>query len=98
MGTPWRCAAALSLLLLVPGHFAANQGSKVLVLLEDTSLKSTHSAYFGSLSSRGYQLTYSAANAAGLKIKDWDTYLYDKIIVFASSTSGSSLLHAWVWK
>ena len=84
----WCCLAACSLLLLSPARIAAVQSSKVLVLLEDTSLKTTHSSYFGALSSRGYHLKFAAANAADLKIKDWDTYLYDKIILFASNTAG----------
>ena len=86
--TAWRCLAACSLLLSVPAIIASSQGSKVLVILENTALKSTHSSYFSALSSRGYQLTYAAANAPDLKIKDWDNYLYEQIIVFASSTSG----------
>ena len=93
--TVWRCLAACSLLLSVPAAIAAGQGSKVLVVLENTALKSTHSSYFSALSSRGYQLTYAAADGPDLKIKDWDTYLYEKIIVFASSTSGLPVQHAW---
>ena len=82
------CLAVCSLLLLFPGLEAAAQGRRVLALLDDTALKSSHSLFFSSLTSQGYQITYSAANAPGLSIKDWDVYLYDKIIVFASSTTG----------
>lgn len=63
----------------------------MLALLDDTALKSTHSLFFNSLSSRGYHVTYSAANAPDLAIKDWDVHLYDKIIVFASNILGSDL-------
>ena len=63
----------------------------MLALLDDTAIKSTHSIFFNSLTSRGYQITYSAANAPELAIKDWDIYLYDKIIVFASNTPGTIL-------
>ena len=75
-------------ILLLGGSQAIPQGRRVLALLEDLNLKSTHSIFFGSLTSQGYQITYSVANAADLSIKDWDVYLYDKIIVFASGTAG----------
>ncbi|KAL3159401.1 hypothetical protein ABBQ38_009831 [Trebouxia sp. C0009 RCD-2024] len=61
-----------------------NRFRRVLALLDDTAFKSTHSVFFNSLSSRGYHITYSAATAPDLAIKDWDVYLYDKIIIFAT--------------
>ena len=82
------CLATCCVLLLFHGTKAIGQGKRVLALLDDTALKNTHSLFFNSLSSRGYQITYSAANAPGLAIKDWDVYLYDKIIVFASNIPG----------
>lgn len=87
-GPLFRCLAAFSVLLLFTGSEAIGQRRRVLVLLDDTAVKSTHSLFFSSLTDRGYQITYSAANAQDLTIKDWDNYLYDKVIVFASSTSG----------
>ncbi len=83
------CLAVCCALLLFQASEAVGQGKRVLVLLDDTALKSTHSLFFSSLTARGYQLTYSAANAPDLSIKDWDNYLFDKVIVFASSTSGT---------
>lgn len=80
------CLAACFALVLFGGSEAVGQGKRVLALLDDTALKSTHSLFFNSLTSHGYQLTYSAASAPDLSIKNWDVYLYDKIIVFASST------------
>ncbi len=85
--------AACCVLLLFCGSDAAGQGKRVLALLDDTAVKSTHTLFFESLTARGYQVTYSAANAPDLSIKDWDNYLYDKVIVFAASTSGMQNLH-----
>ncbi|DBA85955.1 hypothetical protein WJX77_012239 [Trebouxia sp. C0004] len=87
------CIAVCCALLLFQASEVVGQSKRVLVLLDDTALKSTHSLFFSSLTARGYQLTYSAASAPDLSIKDWDNYLYDKVIVFASSTSefGGSL-------
>lgn len=82
-------------LLLFRNTEAIGQGKRVLALLDDTALKSTHSLFFNSLSSRDYQVTYSAANAPDLAIKDWDVYLYDKIIVFASNIPGRNLLQQY---
>lgn len=88
----WYCLATCCVLLLVRGTEAIGQGRRVLALLDDTAFKSTHSVFFNSLSSRGYHITYSAATAPDLAIKDWDVYLYDKIIIFATDMPGISLL------
>ena len=92
MSRSYRCyLATCCALLLIRNTEAIGQGKRVLALLDDTALKSTHSLFFNSLSSRGYQVTYSAANAPDLAIKDWDVYLYDRIIVFASNILGINL-------
>ena len=88
----WCCLATCCVLLLVRSTEAIGQGKRVLALLDDTAFKSTHSLFFNSLSSRGYQITYSAVTAPDLAIKDWDVYLYDKIIIFASDMPGISVL------
>ena len=85
------CLAVCCLLLLARVGATASEGPRVLVLLEEKALKSSHSLFFDALTSRGYQLSYSAATAPTLKIKDWDTYLYEKVIVFASGVTGMLL-------
>ena len=92
MSSSFRCCLAVCCaVVLFWTSEAIGQGKRVLALLDDTAIKSTHSTFFNSLTSRGYQITYSAANSPELAIKDWDVYLYDKIIVFASNTPGTTL-------
>ncbi|GAB4821924.1 hypothetical protein N2152v2_008970 [Parachlorella kessleri] len=60
---------------------AASQ--RVLVLLESLDLQQSHSEFFGGLSSRGYQLDFKQVSDKMLQLRDWDTWLYDKVIIFA---------------
>ncbi|KAK9840322.1 hypothetical protein WJX74_007586 [Apatococcus lobatus] len=61
------------------------QKSDVLVILEDQQLKSTHSIFFGHLRQLGYQLDYRSADDKKLQLRDWDSWLYDKVICFAAA-------------
>jgi len=58
-------------------------GNKVLVLLENLTVKETHSIFFKSLADTGLELTYKVADDSGLQIKKYGQYLYDHIIVFS---------------
>ena len=60
---------------------------RVLVLLGEPSLKNSHSIFFSSIRDRGYDLDYkSFANAP--QLRDYDQWLYDKIIVMAKGGAG----------
>ena len=79
---------ACSLVSLLSVNFAQASEKKVLVILEDLQVKSTHSILFGHLRQLGYQLEYKAADDKKLQIRDWDSWLYDKIICFAAAVPG----------
>ena len=64
---------------------AAKSKKKTLVLLENLSIKDTHSVFFGDLKSRGFQLTYKMADDSGLALSKYGDYLYDNLIIFAPS-------------
>lgn len=59
-------------------------GKRVLVLLESSELKTTHSIFWRSLEERGYELTFegTASSTALRKYGDWQ---YDNLILFAPS-------------
>merc|ERR1719333_1489455 len=59
------------------------ESNRVLVLLENLTVKETHSIYFKSLVDSGFELTYKVADDSGLQIKKYGQYLYDLIIVFS---------------
>ncbi|EOX91183.1 Dolichyl-diphosphooligosaccharide-protein glycosyltransferase 48kDa subunit family protein isoform 2 [Theobroma cacao] len=66
---------------------------RVLVLLDDFSLKSSHSIFFNSLKSRGFDLEFKLADDPTLSLRRYGQYLYDALILFSPSTErfGGSL-------
>ena len=64
---------------------AGQESNRVLVLLENLTVKETHSIYFKSLVDSGFELTYKVADDSGLQIKKYGQYLYEHIIVFSPS-------------
>ncbi|KAK9794636.1 hypothetical protein WJX73_004381 [Symbiochloris irregularis] len=78
--------ALVLLALLVATLVAPIRGDKeVLVLVENTNYASTHSLFFAQLSDAGYQLDVRAADDKTLRLRDWDTWIYSKLIIFASA-------------
>jgi len=61
----------------------ASADSRVLVLLENLTVKETHSIYFKTLAAAGYELTFKVADDAALSLKKYGEYLYDHLVVFA---------------
>ena len=81
------------LLLLVSTAVCTHAFSdSVLVLVDDPFIRHTHSLYFGDLASRGYSLTFRAAGDKKLQLRDWDQWMYDKIIIFAPTAAGAFLV------
>ena len=70
-------------LLFVSGLAAAD--NRVLVLLENLTVKETHSIFLKSLQESGLELTYKVADDSSLHIKKYGQFLYDHIIVFSPS-------------
>ncbi|XVF15701.1 hypothetical protein REPUB_Repub09cG0178200 [Reevesia pubescens] len=66
---------------------------RVLVLLDDFSLKSSHSIFFNSLKSRYFNLEFKLAEDPSLSLQRYGQYLYDALILFSPSTErfGGSL-------
>ncbi|KAF4393239.1 hypothetical protein G4B88_001973 [Cannabis sativa] len=59
---------------------------RLLVLLDDFSLKSTHSIFFNSLKSRGFELEFKLADDPKLALQRYGQYLYDGLVLFSPST------------
>ena len=75
----------LLLSAFIPAH-ASNE--RVLVLVDDPFIRHTHSVYFGDLTSRGYSLTFRAAADKKLQLRDWDEWMFEKLIIFAPTVTG----------
>ncbi|KAK6150956.1 hypothetical protein DH2020_015888 [Rehmannia glutinosa] len=66
---------------------------QILVVLDDLSLKSSHSLFFTTLQSRGFNLDFKLADDPSVAVKRYGEYLYDGLILFSPSTDrfGGSL-------
>ncbi|KAM7253635.1 hypothetical protein ACFE04_021789 [Oxalis oulophora] len=58
---------------------------RILVLVDDISIKSSHSIYFKSLTSRGFALDFKLADDPKLALQRYGAYLYDALILFCPS-------------
>lgn len=56
---------------------------RTLVLLDDWSLRDTHSIFFRGLRDRGYELTFKLASDASLKLTKYGEFLHDNLLIFA---------------
>ena len=65
--------------------------AKVLVLYDDPLIRSTHSRYFRELHNQGHTITIKSVTDSSLKLKDWDDWIYEKLIMFAPGATGSKL-------
>eukprot|EP01097_Dermamoeba_algensis_P008158 TRINITY_DN52_c0_g1_i1.p1 TRINITY_DN52_c0_g1~~TRINITY_DN52_c0_g1_i1.p1 ORF type:complete len:436 (-),score=131.09 TRINITY_DN52_c0_g1_i1:171-1478(-) len=66
----------------VEAHSAS--GDRVLVVLKDSSLKSTHSRFFKSLQARGFKLTFGTSKDSSLVLSKYGEFLYDHLVLFVS--------------
>ncbi|XP_078433063.1 dolichyl-diphosphooligosaccharide-protein glycosyltransferase 48kDa subunit family protein [Wolffia australiana] len=58
---------------------------RLLVLVDDLAIRSSHSIYFRSLESRGYNLQFQLADDPKLALKRYGQYLYDGLVLFSPS-------------
>ncbi|KAL2905614.1 Dolichyl-diphosphooligosaccharide--protein glycosyltransferase 48 kDa subunit [Bienertia sinuspersici] len=76
-----------SLLLSLSTSFDPENPSvrRILVILDDASLKSSHSIFFNSLQSRGYNLDFKLSDDRNIALQRYGRYLYDSLILFSPS-------------
>ncbi|KAJ4849588.1 Dolichyl-diphosphooligosaccharide--protein glycosyltransferase 48 kDa subunit [Turnera subulata] len=87
---PYRSFLHLFLLLLLPiSSFSFSPepptDRRVLVLLDNLSLKSSHSLFFTSLQSRGFFLDFKLTDDPSLALQRYGEFLYDALILFSPS-------------
>ncbi|KAJ7967356.1 Dolichyl-diphosphooligosaccharide--protein glycosyltransferase 48 kDa subunit [Quillaja saponaria] len=78
----------LTLIPLLPflcSSFSAENPTdrRILVLLDDFAIKSSHSLYFKSLQSRGFDLEFKLADDPKIGLHRYGQYLYDGLILFS---------------
>ena len=75
-------------LALLAALCSTSLAAKVLVLQDDPLIRSTHSTYFRELHSQGHTVTIKSVTDSSLKLRDWDDWIYDKLVIFAPSATG----------
>lgn len=60
-------------------------GRRILVILDDISVKSSHSIFFSNLQSRGYNLDFKLSDDRKIALQRYGHYLYDGLILFSPS-------------
>jgi len=64
--------------------YAVNpSGTNVLVILDNLSMQQSYSVFFKDLTSRGYSLSFFAADDPAITLTEYGEYLYDHLIIFA---------------
>ncbi|CAA6659732.1 unnamed protein product [Spirodela intermedia] len=77
----------LPALISVTRAFSADSATdrRLLVLVDDLAVRSSHSIYFRSLESRGYDLQFRLADDPKLALQRYGQYLYDGLVLFSPS-------------
>lgn len=64
---------------------------RVLVLLDDLAIKSSHSLFFKTLQSRGFELDFKLADDPKISLQRYGQYTYDALILFSPTVDRKSL-------
>ncbi|KAG6529183.1 hypothetical protein ZIOFF_011379 [Zingiber officinale] len=95
LAIPLFLLSVVSLLSLRCGAFSADRPTdrRLLVLVDDLAIRSSHSLYFSTLQSRGYDLDFKLADDPSLALSRYGQYLYDGLLLFSPSVQrfGGSL-------
>lgn len=70
---------------IVPFAFVSAANKRTLVLLDNWTIRETHSIFFRTLRDRGFDLTYKTADDSALALVKYGEFLYDNLIIFSPS-------------
>ncbi|CAK8576553.1 unnamed protein product [Lathyrus sativus] len=75
----------LTLIPILCTSFSPDKPSdrRILVLVDDFAVKSSHSLYFKSLQSRGFDLDFKLADDPKIALQRYGQYLYDGLVLFS---------------
>lgn len=62
---------------------------RVLVLYGASSIKDTHGQFLKGLEAKGLSVDVKSVKDSSLKLKDFDTWLYDSLILFAPKATSA---------
>ncbi|KVH92270.1 Dolichyl-diphosphooligosaccharide--protein glycosyltransferase subunit WBP1 [Cynara cardunculus var. scolymus] len=77
--------ASISLLFALSNSFSLENPTdrRILVLVDDLALKSSHSIFFSSLQTRGFELDFKLSDDPKIALQRYGQYLYDGLILFS---------------
>lgn len=79
------CIVLIALLAAAIPHASAQKN--VLVLFSSSSIQDTHSQFFDELKAANFNLHFKSVKDGDLKLREYDTFLYDSLILFAPQAS-----------
>ncbi len=88
-------ALVLACTALASAATAAASGGKLLALLQDLEQQQQLSKFFGALEKAGVAIDYKQAKDASIKLRDYDTWHYDHLAIFAPKAE--SAWGTWGW-
>jgi hypothetical protein len=71
----------------------ALNNTRTLVVLDSRSLQQTHTRFFQKLESLG-EVTFAYSFEKDIRLKYYEEYIYDRIVLMCTSQKGSSLPQA----
>ena len=74
---------SVSLLLGFVSLASASGGNRVLALLDNLSIKESHSIFFKSLQDLGLEVTFKVADDPSIILKKYGSFLYDHLVLFS---------------
>ncbi|KAF6264698.1 dolichyl-diphosphooligosaccharide-protein glycosyltransferase [Scenedesmus sp. NREL 46B-D3] len=82
------CSKLPLLLVLLAAVLSSNvataaENNRILALIGTSSVQESHSQFFSSLQEAGFSVDIKTVKDKGLKLKNFDTFLYDSLIIFA---------------
>ncbi|CAK9150720.1 unnamed protein product [Ilex paraguariensis] len=87
--------ALISIQITLTNSFSPDNPTdrRILVLVDELALKSSHSVFFDSLQSRGFAIDFKLADDPTISLQRYGQYLYDGLILFSPTTErfGGSL-------
>jgi oligosaccharyltransferase complex subunit beta len=78
-------SSAIALLVLLGSslYLSVAAEKKVLVLFGQSSIKESHGQFIKGLESKGVTVDLKSVKDSSLKLKNYDTWLYDALVLFA---------------
>jgi len=80
----FRTLIAASVLVTCSQFGAADSSKKVLVLFESLENSNSFSQYLDRVKEQGYEIEQRSATDPKLHLREWDTWKFSKLIIFAS--------------